>query len=281
MNDRATLHDQPMIISVAPNGARRSQKDHPALPITPAELARTASECAEQGASLIHLHVRDANGRHSLDVDAYRAALGAVRKAVGDRLVLQVTSEAAGCYKAHEQMAAIYALQPEAVSISPREIIPDASHESAAAEFLSWLRTTGSFPQFILYSAKELIWFNELIERGIVPFKRPQVLFVLGRYSLDGLSEPADLLPFLVVNKGKLPWSMCAFGRQEAACAVVAAGFGGHVRVGFENNLHLPDGTTAPSNGALIQAVKSGLPSLGRAVADVETTRRDFAECSV
>ncbi len=279
MNNRATLQDQPMIISVAPNGARRTQNDHPALPITPAELARTASECAEQGASLIHLHVRDADGRHSLDVEAYRAALTAVRKAVGDRLVLQVTSEAAGCFQAHEQMAAIYGLRPEAVSISPREIIPDEAHESAAAEFLSWLRTTGIFPQFILYSAQELIWFNELIQRGIVPFQRPQVLFVLGRYSHDGLSEPADLLPFLAANKDALPWSVCAFGRQEAACAVVAAGFGGHVRVGFENNLHLPDGITAPSNGALIQAVKSGLPSIGRAVADVETTRKAYAEC--
>ena len=83
----------------APNGARKTKADHPALPITPKELAATASDCLDAGASMIHLHVRDAQGRHSLDAELYRTAMSAIRRAVGDQLVIQVTSEAAGVYQ--------------------------------------------------------------------------------------------------------------------------------------------------------------------------------------
>ena len=83
----------PVFLAVAPNGARKTKADHPALPITPAELAATAAACAEAGAAMIHLHVRDADQRHSLDVEAYRAAIAAVRSAVGEDLVIQATSE--------------------------------------------------------------------------------------------------------------------------------------------------------------------------------------------
>ena len=98
---------QPLVITVAPNGARRGKADHPALPVTPAEIAREAARCHEAGAAMIHLHVRDSEQRHSLDVGAYREAVAAVREAVGDRLVIQVTSEAVGIFSPEEQMAMI------------------------------------------------------------------------------------------------------------------------------------------------------------------------------
>ncbi len=65
----------PPILAVAPNGARRTNTDHPALPMTADEIARTAAECREAGAAMIRLHVRDRNGDHSLDADLYRDAI--------------------------------------------------------------------------------------------------------------------------------------------------------------------------------------------------------------
>ncbi|MGH6903418.1 MAG: 3-keto-5-aminohexanoate cleavage protein [Geminicoccaceae bacterium] len=59
----------PLVVTVAPNGARRTKTDHPDLPITPAEIARDAAWCADAGASVLHLHVRAGDGRHSLDPD--------------------------------------------------------------------------------------------------------------------------------------------------------------------------------------------------------------------
>ncbi|MGB1244689.1 MAG: 3-keto-5-aminohexanoate cleavage protein, partial [Porticoccaceae bacterium] len=86
------------MIAVAPNGARKQKDDHPALPISPAELTETAVQCRDAGACMIHLHVRDAGGGHSLDVDAYRLATTAVRDAVGPDMVIQITTEAVGIY---------------------------------------------------------------------------------------------------------------------------------------------------------------------------------------
>src|SRR5256885_12538624 len=61
------------------------------------------------------MHIRDAQGRHSLDVDGYREAWRVVREAVGTDMVVQITSEAAGVYRAPEQIAMVQALRPEAV----------------------------------------------------------------------------------------------------------------------------------------------------------------------
>ena len=90
----------PTAIAVAPNGGRRGKNDHPALPIGPEELASTAAACLEAGAAMIHAHVRDRDGGHLLDADAYREATKAIRDAVGERLVIQITSEAVGRYQA-------------------------------------------------------------------------------------------------------------------------------------------------------------------------------------
>ncbi|MDX1380592.1 MAG: 3-keto-5-aminohexanoate cleavage protein, partial [Xanthomonadales bacterium] len=111
---------EPLVVICAPNGARMGRDRHPAVPLTPAELAEAARALVDAGVSVLHLHVRDAHGRHSLAVADYRAALTAIRAAVGKALVLQVTTEAAGRYSRAEQMALVSALRPEAVSLALR-----------------------------------------------------------------------------------------------------------------------------------------------------------------
>ncbi|MBO0155353.1 3-keto-5-aminohexanoate cleavage protein, partial [Vibrio parahaemolyticus] len=71
---------------------------------------------------------------------AYRALTAAIRAEVGERLVVQITSEAAGRHEAPEQMAVVRAARPEAVSLALREIVPDAASETAAAEFFAFAR---------------------------------------------------------------------------------------------------------------------------------------------
>src|SRR5215475_6542753 len=107
MSMTADLDRRPVAIAVAPNGGRRTKADHPAIPLTADELARTAAECLEAGACLIHVHVRQADGSHLLDPDAYRQALGAIRAEVGNRLVIQITTEALGVYAPPAQIAVL------------------------------------------------------------------------------------------------------------------------------------------------------------------------------
>ena len=250
---------------VAPNGARRTKAHHPALPMTAGEIAVTARECLEAGAAAIHLHVRDDDGEHCLDAGRYREAIQEIRQAVGERLLIQITTEAVGRYQPEEQMAVVREVRPEAVSVGLAELVPDAAHEGAAAAFYAWAADEGISVQHILYSAEDVTRLHDLRGRGVVPVGpagspegRPFVLCVLGRYAADQQSRPADLLPFLRAGLDDVVWSICAFGRRESACAMMAAALGGHVRVGFENNLHLPDGSVAPDNAAPARRIAMG-----------------------
>lgn len=261
-------------IGVAPNGGRKTKADHPGLPMTANELAATAAACREVGAAMIHVHVRDHDGRHLLDADAYRTTLDAIRRQVGDALVLQITSEALGVYTREQQMAVVRAVRPEAVSLALREFAPDAGAEPAFASFLGWLRSERVAPQIILYTPDEAVRLDALQRRGLIPFDAIPVLFVLGRYSPGMKSAPLDLLPFLEAPMPRFRhWTACAFGAQELACVTTAALLGGHARVGFENNLELPDGTIAPDNAALVDACAKALASCGLPIATADELR--------
>lgn len=268
----------PLIIAVAPNGARRTKNDHPALPITPDEIGATAAACREAGAVMIHLHVRDSDGRHTLDVEGYRAATAAVRREAGDDIIIQVTSESGGRYGPDAQMAMVRELRPEAVSFAVSEIIPDSGRESEAAAFLAWLVGESILPQFVLYSSAEVERYRDLHSRGIIPGDRQFLLFVLGRYTAGAPSEPCDILPFLSVHDDESPWAVCAFGHRECACVLTAAALNGHIRVGFENNLHLSDRSLAPHNAALVAQARAGAALMGRELADASTARHMLME---
>ncbi len=267
-----------VLIAVAPNGARRTKADHGALPMTADEIAREAAAAAEAGAAMVHLHVRDTEGRHVLDAERYRAAIAAVRAATGGRMVVQITTEAVGRYAPDAQMAVVFDVRPEAVSLALRELCPDEAAETRFADFLGALLREHIAPQFILYDAADVTRLLALAARGVVPEPRPSVLFALGRYAAGQTSAPSDLLPFLAAAEGRLPrFMVAAFGRREAACGAAAALLGGDIRVGFENNLLLPSGAVAPNNAALVAAVRDPLAALGIALKSADDIRAEFA----
>ncbi|OSQ36416.1 3-keto-5-aminohexanoate cleavage protein [Thalassospira mesophila] len=272
--------DIPAILAVAPNGARKLPADYPNLPITPVELAREARLCCDAGASVIHLHVRDDNGGHSLDTGRYREAMAEIRQSVGDALLIQVTSEAVGIYNADQQMAMVRDLVPEAVSLAIREIAPEGGDEAKLATFCAFMREADIRPQFILYAPEDIARFADLVARGIIPGTGFPLLYVLGRYTVGQKSSPADLLGFLtspVVREQPAlvsNWMMCAFGQYENACAMAAIALGGHARIGFENNMALINGEMATNNAALIDQARRGVAMLGRKVATADMARK-------
>ncbi len=261
----------------APNGARRNKDDHESLPITPSELADCAQDVAEAGASMLHLHVRDEMGRHSLDPERYRLAIDAVRERVGDRLVIQVTTEACGVYTPAEQIAAIRELKPEAVSLALKELCPDAESEITAAKFFSWLNDEGVMPQYILYDVDDVARFTDLRGRGVIPDAWPFVLLVLGRYSDSLTGDPGQITACIEGLQQDVSWMVCCFGETESKAVAEAARLNGHARVGFENNLMLPDGRVAPDNASLVQVAAESGANSGRRVADADDVRHLLA----
>ncbi len=270
------MSSKALIITVAPNGAYKTKEQHPQVPLTAAELAVTAKQCLDAGAAMIHMHIRKPDGSHLLDAHTYKEATQAVRQAVGQELVVQITSEAAQVYQPHVQMQVVRDSEPEAVSIGLREIVrPDVPQADVQA-FFSWLKQQQVMTQIILYDTADVQTWQSLRASGIIDDAPWFLLFVLGRYSAGQVSAPTDLLPFLHAHDNAYPWAMCAFGPQEHACATAAATLGGHVRVGFENNLYLKDGSLAPDNAALVTQVAQAAEGLAMPLATAADVRELF-----
>lgn len=267
----------PVLIMAAPTGARRTKVDHPALPLTPAEIASDAADCLAAGASCLHLHVRDDAGAHSLDAERYRETMAAVRDAAPE-MVIQITTEAAGRFSPADQYALVDDLKPGAASVALRELFPDS--QIGRKESLAFVRRSieaGVALQWILYDSTDLARLRLLVADGRLGREPPRLLFVLGRYADGRESNPNDLRPFLSgLNRwpgNKPSWSVCAFGRAETAALAAAMAFGGHVRVGFENNIARADGSLAASNAQRVGDIAALAAALGRPAADPETAR--------
>ncbi|KIC37848.1 aminotransferase class-III [Leisingera sp. ANG-M7] len=243
---------------VAPNGARRGRGDHPALPVTPQQTAETAAACFAAGVHALHLHVRDNEGRHSLDAGRYREALAAVRERV-PAMAVQITTESAGIYDVTAQYVCLEALRPAAASVSVREMARDPG---LAARAYALCAEAGTQVQHILYGPDCVAQLSAWYEDGIVPSAMRDAIFVLGKYNPPVLARPEGLAIFqdAAADLG-LTWAACAFGRQEQACLLAAVAAGGDARIGFENNIETPEGgllaDNAASVAAFVQAAKA------------------------
>lgn len=248
-------------ILVAPNGARRTKSDHPALPVTIAETVETAKACFAAGADGIHAHLRDKDQKHLLDAGLYRELQQELAKAVPDMWV-QITTEAVGIYTPAGQRDIVRNAAPKAVSISIREMLSDGQSDEISGFYFEQAEK-GVEIQHILYNKEEALLVADLIKKGFLPQDNLQLLFVLGRYSVGQISSPGDLNPFLESLNAFDPlpdWGVCAFGPEETNCLLTAIAKGGKARIGFENNLHNSDGSLATDNAQRVRELVSRLP---------------------
>lgn len=247
-------------IMVAPNGAQRGKADHPALPVTIPEIVACAAECLAAGADGIHAHVRDAEGRHVLDAGLYAELTAELARAVPG-MAVQITTEAVGRYTPAEQRALVARLRPASVSVALREITAEPDTRLTRA-FFHDCGAGGTAVQHILYSAEEVDRLAALVADGTIPDRPLQLLHVLGRYSAGQVSSPADLAAPLARQRAaglQADWAVCAFGPDETGCLLAARRAGGKMRIGFENNLLMADGSLAVSNAARVAELVSRL----------------------
>ena len=235
---------------VAPNGARRTRNDHPAIPVTNAQIIETARACFAAGADGIHAHIRDDTERHLLDTAQYRDLVDGLHDAVPDMYV-QVTSEAAGRYDATAQQDLIRKLVPEHVSVAMREMVRSEEDWPAARDFYHWADEASVSIQHIVYSTSELARFIAACDAGHIPQGLLSIQLVLGTYDGTEISTPDAIQSFVDLMTGsdyEFDWMLCAFGREETDCLVEAIRLGGKARIGFENSLWNRDGSVASDN---------------------------------
>jgi len=244
---------------VAPNGARLGHGDHPALPVTLAEIIATASACRAAGADGLHLHLRGKDGAHILDAGLYREAVAELGRALPG-FAVQATTEAVGQYSASFQRQLALECGTSLVSVAVREITADGEiaacktlHEASAERGISL--------QYILYNADDLTRLAEILGPRAMLDEALQMLFVLGNH--QGVAgKPEMLKPFLdglTLSQIRPDWMACAFGAGETDCLMRARAEGGKMRVGFENSIWHQNGSVAVDNAARVAEIQAGL----------------------
>ncbi|WP_412552500.1 3-keto-5-aminohexanoate cleavage protein [Shimia sp. MIT1388] len=260
-----TLHQPadlpPLKVTVAPNGARKTKRDHPKVPVTVEEIAATSAACLEAGAHELHLHVRDKDQKHSLDPGLYREAMSAVAE-MAPGLQIQITTEAAGVYGIEAQFDTVKQLQPAAASVSVREMARD---ERVAHRMYGFAQEAGVHLQHILYDAEDIHQFKAWLANGVILPTQRDVLLVLGSYE-----PPKDAQPFTLrgllnsLDDDVSSWTVCAFGPTEQRVVRDVLRMNGHVRVGFENNLHKANGELLRDNAESVSLIVQHATSIGR-----------------
>ena len=270
-----------MIVSVAPNGGRLQKIDHAALPLSHEELVAEARACSDAGASLMHFHVRDRGGRHSLDAGLYREALAALEAEQG--LLYQISSEGLGRYNPQQQARCVFDSGCKYASVAWREMTADglADDMVRARRFYEEARERGIHLQHILYTPSEAAGLRRMVEEGGIGKEGLCVLFVYGNYE-RGVEDMPPFDDFLrdclshfsaCLGDEKLLWFLCSFGVGEQGYLLRAAGRGGQARVGFENNMMRHDGSLAASNAEQVASLVKGLRAQKLEVASLIETR--------
>ncbi len=251
----------PLKVTVAPNGARKTKRDHPKVPVTVEEIAATSAACLEAGAHELHLHVRDKDQKHSLDPGLYQEAMAAVSE-TAPGLQIQITTEAAGVYGVEAQFETVKQLVPAAASVSVREMARD---ERVAHRMYGFSQEAGVRLQHILYNAEDIHQYKVWLANGVIMPTQRDVLLVLGSYEPQKDAQPYTL-PGLLNSLGDdvSSWTVCAFGPTEQCVVRDVLRMNGHVRVGFENNPLKENGEPLRDNAESVSLVVQHANSLGR-----------------
>ncbi len=264
-----------LILTAAITGAELDKSRCPALPITPAEQAAASKACVAAGASVIHLHVRDAKGQPSQSLEDFRNSVEAIRAACPVKPIIQFsTGGAVG--EAMEKRLAPLTLTPTMASFNlgtinfGEEVFVNTFAEMRA--LAKALDQNGVTPEFEIYDLGHLDNLKKLIKEGVVraPYHCQFVLGVPGALSgdINALTALVDRLP------PDSLWGVAGIGRFELPLAVHAIVMGGHVRVGLEDNVSYSKGVPATSNAQLVERIVRIAKEVGREVASPDEARK-------
>ncbi len=290
---------EPVIITAAING-NRDRAEHPAIPVTATEIAAEAARCLDAGASIVHLHARAADGGWTGDLAPWRAVMAQVRERVSDGLISITSLRPEGVpvsvmLDLVTGLAADPATKPDLISINlghitvwERQGAPESGRVTRhypnsyddIARLLASCAELGIQPELGLMDIGFVSNAVALRDDGLLP-DRPWFLVELDSpaYGRGGQVAPSTVANYVALTEPlhqHFPRShWCAHGSGVAGYAVIerAVADGAHIRVGFEDAVELPDGSTPASNADLVAWAVQMAATQGRSPATTDQTR--------
>lgn len=262
-----------LIITAAICGAEVTKNDNPAVPYTVKEIQREAKLAYDAGASIIHLHVRDDDGKPTQSKDRFKECMDAIYEVCPDVIIQPSTGGAVG-------MTDLERLEP--TELNPEMATLDCGTVNFGGDEI-FVNTENTIKNFgTIMQERNVKPEIEVFDKGMVDLalqysnqgyisKPMHFNFVMGvqiAATARDLVYLADSLP-----EGST-WTVSGIGRYEYPMAVLGIIMGGHVRVGFEDNVYLEKGVLASSNGELVEKIVKMAASVGREIASPDEARK-------
>ncbi len=281
--------EDPVVISCSISGVIANRDQCPAIPYTPEEYAAEARRAVDEGASQIHIHARKPDGTPSYEVEDFRAITDAILAEVGD-VIINYSTGAIGI-PIEKRIEYLRELRPDVAALNMssmnyakyssrrKDFVFKAVFENSfdtIIEFLTAMKELGIKPEHECFDAGHVANLDPLIDMGLLDRTPLQISLVMGvnggiRPSARNVAFMSEQIPGGA--EGENQWQVIGISRDQWKLLGSALVLGGNVRAGVEDNLYLPNGEMAKSNGDLIAKARQMAEDVGRRAATVAEAR--------
>ncbi len=257
-----------LIISACICGAEVTKENNPAVPYTVEEVVREAKSAYEAGAALIHLHVRWDDGTPTQDKGRFQEMVDAIRKECPDVIIQPSTGGAVG-------MTDLERLQSTEITPTPEMATLDCgtcnfggdeifiNTDNTIANFGDIMQERGIKPECEVFDKGMIDLALKAAKKGHIQYPI-HFDFVLG---VQMTATVRDLVIMATSIPADSTWTATGIGKNAWGIAAATIAMGGHVRVGFEDNVYMSKGVLAKSNGEMVERVVQMAKLLNREVA--------------
>lgn len=288
--------DDPVVITCSISGVIANREQCPAIPYTPEEYGAEAKRAVDEGASMIHIHARKPDGTPSYEVEDFAAITEAIRAAVDD-VIVNYSTGTIGVPVA-TRVEYLRACRPEVAALnmgsmnyakysrSRKDFVFKMVFQNPfeeIVELLEAMNELGIKPEHECFDLGHVGSLAPLVDMGVLkaPLHVDCVMGVVGGVpptprNLAAMAENIDEIPTGPDGErsgAKHHWGVIGISRDQWTLIATALTLGGSIRAGVEDNLYLPDGTMARSNGELIAQARRMTEDVGRRPATVAEAR--------
>lgn len=282
-----------VIITCALTGAQQGKESNPNLPEQPDEIITQAVDAWNAGASIVHIHARDKNGKATSDVSIFREIVDGIKKSKCDVVLNLTTGGAVAGLPLEERLKVIPEIKPDiaSFSIGGGSLLGSYDFEKKRWQrdrfvqlFRSYEEIQKTLEIFRENKVKpELEVYDTGFLNNVITFQKIGLLnepllvnFVMGIPGECTLPTVKNLLHLVEsLPKVKVVWHVSAIGgKTHFQMLSAAVAMGGHIRTGMEDNIYISKGKLAKSNAEIVEKVVRILREMSIEIATPSETRQ-------
>jgi 3-keto-5-aminohexanoate cleavage enzyme len=283
--------DDPVVITCSISGAIANREQCPAIPYTPAEYGAEARRIVDEGGTMIHIHARKPDGTPSYEIEDFQAITEAIRGEVGDAAIINYSTGTIGV-PLEKRIEYLRACRPEVAALnmgsmnyakysrSRKGFVFSMVFQNPFEEIVQLLEAMnelGIKPEHECFDLGHVGSLAPLIDMGVLqtPLHVDCVMGVVGGVppTARNLAAMVENIPENAPGEPHSHWGVIGVSRDQWMLVSAALSLGGSIRVGLEDNLYLPSGEMAKSNGELIAKARQMTEDVGRRPATVQEAR--------